>query len=184
MAVADWVKIEGDYRAGVKSLRSIAREHGISEAYIRKRAKAEDWSRDLADRIRATAKMQLAVKRAPSASDKRLARQREQAIIEAAAASQVEVIERHRKQVAQLSRDRDKLAKHLGALVEDAADLGACVVVLEKLTGITERIIKMDRQAYGLDDERTESGAQQILKIERVIVDIANPNGARFSPAA
>jgi hypothetical protein len=49
---ADWSQIEADYRAGVKTLRQMAAENGISEGAIRKRAKKEDWERDLAAKIR------------------------------------------------------------------------------------------------------------------------------------
>jgi len=40
-----WECIELNYRAGIKSLRQIAGEQGISEGAIRKRAKRDDWSR-------------------------------------------------------------------------------------------------------------------------------------------
>lgn len=43
---ADWIAIEGEYRAGIKSLREIGAEHGISEATVRKRAKKEGWLRN------------------------------------------------------------------------------------------------------------------------------------------
>ncbi|KVG34081.1 hypothetical protein WJ30_07250 [Burkholderia diffusa] len=42
----DWIAIEGAYRAGVDSLRTIAGAHGLSEAAIRKAAKKNGWSRD------------------------------------------------------------------------------------------------------------------------------------------
>ncbi len=47
----DWEAIETAYRAGVMSLREIASQHGISEGAIRKRAKRDDWSRDLNAKI-------------------------------------------------------------------------------------------------------------------------------------
>lgn len=50
--VADWSIIEKDYRAGRKSLRTIADEHGVTEGAIRKRAKRDLWSRDLDEKIR------------------------------------------------------------------------------------------------------------------------------------
>lgn len=56
MSAADWEAIERDYRAGVLSVRELAKQHGISEAYIRKKAKASGWERDL------TAKVQEAVR--------------------------------------------------------------------------------------------------------------------------
>ncbi|WP_454723693.1 hypothetical protein [Delftia acidovorans] len=49
--VSRWERIEPDYSAGIKSLRQIAAEQGISEEAIRKRAKLDDWSRDLLERI-------------------------------------------------------------------------------------------------------------------------------------
>lgn len=51
----DWERIELDYRAGVRSLREIAAEHGISEGAIRKRAKRFGWERDLSAKIQAKA---------------------------------------------------------------------------------------------------------------------------------
>lgn len=51
----DWALIEAEYRAGVKSLRQIGADHGVSEGAIRKRAKKDEWTRDLASRIQAKA---------------------------------------------------------------------------------------------------------------------------------
>lgn len=50
-AAPDWERIEGDYRAGVLSVREIAGTHSITEGAIRKRAKRDDWTRDLSKRI-------------------------------------------------------------------------------------------------------------------------------------
>jgi hypothetical protein len=46
-AAPDWERIELDYRAGVKTLRQIAAEHGITHGAINKRAKRDGWERDL-----------------------------------------------------------------------------------------------------------------------------------------
>ena len=50
-APADWERIELDYRAGVKTLRQIADENGITHGAINKRAKRDGWERDLSDKI-------------------------------------------------------------------------------------------------------------------------------------
>lgn len=47
----DWELIERDYRAGIKTLRQIGDEHGVSHTAIQKRAKKEDWSRDLTQKV-------------------------------------------------------------------------------------------------------------------------------------
>ena len=52
---ADWERIELDYRAGIKTLRQIADEHGISHVAVAKRAKRDGWTRDLAGKIQAKA---------------------------------------------------------------------------------------------------------------------------------
>lgn len=54
--VVDWELIERLYRAGVKTIREIAAEHGISHTAIQKRAKKEDWTRDLSKKVQDKAK--------------------------------------------------------------------------------------------------------------------------------
>lgn len=49
----DWEIIERDYRAGIKTLRQIATEHGITHGAVNKRAKADGWDRDLQPKIAA-----------------------------------------------------------------------------------------------------------------------------------
>jgi hypothetical protein len=51
----DWERIEHDYRAGILSLREIAKDAGITEGAVRKRAKRDGWERDLAAKIQAKA---------------------------------------------------------------------------------------------------------------------------------
>lgn len=51
--VPNWEQIELDYRAGIKSLRQMAADHGIAHSAISKRAKRDDWSRDLSKKIKA-----------------------------------------------------------------------------------------------------------------------------------
>lgn len=54
-APPDWERIEAGYRAGVMSLRELATLHGITEGAIRKRAKRDEWPRDLNARVQAKA---------------------------------------------------------------------------------------------------------------------------------
>lgn len=52
-ATPDWERIESDYRTGMLSVREIAAPQGITEGAVRKRAKRDGWSRDLAGKIKA-----------------------------------------------------------------------------------------------------------------------------------
>ncbi|MFM7187956.1 MAG: hypothetical protein ACKO14_09085, partial [Armatimonadota bacterium] len=55
MKHTNWMQIEVDYRAGIKTLRQIAEENGISHQAIDKRAKKEEWMHDLTAKIQAKA---------------------------------------------------------------------------------------------------------------------------------
>lgn len=55
-AQPDWEIIEKHYRAGIKTLRQIGEEHGVSHVAIQKRAKQFGWTRDLTEKIQAKAK--------------------------------------------------------------------------------------------------------------------------------
>jgi hypothetical protein len=48
----DWEKVEMEFRAGMLSVRSFARNYNVVERTIRRRAKRDNWLRDLADRSR------------------------------------------------------------------------------------------------------------------------------------
>lgn len=52
MTKPDWIAIEGEYRAGQRSLRDIADEHGITEGAIRHRAKKNGWVRNPSEVVR------------------------------------------------------------------------------------------------------------------------------------
>lgn len=49
----DWQAIELDYRSGVKTVRLIGEQHGVSHVSILKRAKKEEWPRDLSAKVKA-----------------------------------------------------------------------------------------------------------------------------------
>lgn len=57
---ADWIAIEGEFRAGTRSLPDIASDHGITEGAIRKHAKVKGWLRDPAGTKRERVKALLA----------------------------------------------------------------------------------------------------------------------------
>ena len=44
--IVDWTAIEGLYRAGIRSINGLAKEHGVTEGAIRARAKKHGWVRN------------------------------------------------------------------------------------------------------------------------------------------
>ncbi|MDB5777597.1 MAG: phage protein [Herbaspirillum sp.] len=53
--VIDWEAVEIQYRAGIRSLKDVGAEFGVSDAGILKRAKRDGWTRDLRAKIQAKA---------------------------------------------------------------------------------------------------------------------------------
>lgn len=56
----DWELVEREYRAGLKTLRQIGEEHGVSHTAIQKKARQWGWVRDLSERIQQKARNKVA----------------------------------------------------------------------------------------------------------------------------
>ncbi|MGE0385534.1 MAG: hypothetical protein AB7Q97_12445 [Gammaproteobacteria bacterium] len=179
--IVDWETIERDYRAGIKSIRQIAKEQGITHRAIQKRAERDRWERDLAARIRVkadavVARDAVATRTSPSKS----ATERE--IIEANAELQANVIREHRAKLLKARRVLEALldemefatANHevIYTLAEDiargedgkpnhrqveafmrAVGLGGRVVTFEALTRALRNVITLEREAFGIKSD-------------------------------
>lgn len=95
----DWEAVEMQYRAGIRSLKEIGVEFGVSDAGIIKRAKRDGWVRDLKAKIQAKAEAKVsaaAVSELVSAERK----QTEQTIVEVNAQAVANVRLAHRTDIA------------------------------------------------------------------------------------
>lgn len=99
----DWEAIELDYRAGIKTLRQIADEHGLTHGAINKRAKKDGWTRDLSAKIAAKAK-ELVSKQTVSKEVSKEAKIAERDTIEANAAMIANKIGEQRQDVTRARR--------------------------------------------------------------------------------
>jgi hypothetical protein len=157
----DWEAIEREYRANQLSVVEIGRQYGVSHTAINKRAKAYNWTRDLAKAVRQTVKAKLvsdAVSPEVSAANVR-------ETIEFAAARAVEVVRSHRKALAQLNAISDilatRLSQHLDGVAMDGPGLGdreSPSDMLEKLSRTRQRAIQLERQAFNLDAQADDEG--------------------------
>ena len=94
----DWERIELDYRAGIKTLRQIADEHGITHGAINKRARRNGWERDLSGKInaKADALVSKALVSTPVSTESQIA---ERQVIEAAATAVADIRLAHRHDI-------------------------------------------------------------------------------------
>lgn len=179
-AAPDWERVELDYRAGIKTLRQIADENGVSHPAITKRAKRDGWSRDLSAKIQAKADelvtKELVTK--PVTTETRIA---ERQVIEANAQAVADVRLAHRRDIHRARRLTNALLSELEqqtdpatlALLDGLGDLMAspdergidklndlyrAIISLPErsktmkvLAESLQKLVDMERTAFGMD---------------------------------
>lgn len=184
-APVDWELIERHYRAGILSLREIAKECGVTEGAIRKRAKKDGWARDLTGKIQQRAD-DLVRKEAVRTPSTQLTPASEKEVVEANAELQYRIRMAHRQDIGRTrslfaklmdevesQSDNLEIFEKLGELLDESGtnERGTWVndklneiyrkVIstpgrvdsAKKLTEILEKVVKLERQAFGLDDD-------------------------------
>jgi transposase-like protein len=159
----DWEAIEREYRAGQLSIREIARRFDVSDTAIRKRAKAESWTQDLAEKVRKAVREKLV---RGSSQDQRADRE----IVEEKAEVGFAVVTSHRADIQQLRGLKriiaDRLETYLQGGTPDGPFMGdkeSPGDLLEKMSRVTSRLIPLERQAHNLD---AEPDAPVTVKVE------------------
>lgn len=144
----DWERIGLEYRAGILSLREIAASHSLSEGAIRKRAKRDDWTRDISAKIKARAE-DLVRKQAVRSEVRNDSIASERVLIEANAEQIARIRGEHR---ADIGRTRTLALKFLAELEapEDELALPARVSTLKALSETLKNLVAMEREAYGI----------------------------------
>jgi transposase-like protein len=148
----DWERIEAEYRAGQLSVREIARQHGVSAPAIVQKAKRLGWERDLSASVREAVNAKLVKETAAVNSDVNALNARE--AVSLAAARGVDIVLRHRRDIAKLDALRNRLAEKAEALIEGVSDLkglGDAVAAVEGLGRTQAKLIPLERQAFSLD---------------------------------
>lgn len=172
----DWERIEAEYRAGQLSVSEIGRQHGVSHTAINKKAKAQGWTRNLAEKVREEVSARL-VSDGVSAANAR-------ETIDLAAARGVEVVRQHRNDlrtgrtiVADLMAElltvngsgdeieaaieeetKDDKTGQRRALMLKAVSLPSRAGVIKDLSAAMKNLIPLERQAFSLDDKEAGSG--------------------------
>ena len=207
--VIDWEKIELDYRSGVKSLREIATDHEISEGAIRKRAKRDDWSRDLSAKIKAKAddlvrkeQVRSEVRTQNTISEKETIDANAN-LVASVRLSQRKDIQRSRKIAMSLFDELEHQVgienvenlEKLGELLRSDDDKGndkvndlymkiismpGRVKSMKDLSDTLKTLIALERQAFGLDDENNKPVDALTALLERV----STGNSSAFKPIA
>ena len=188
-ASVDWERIENDYRAGVLSLREIAEKHpGTNHTAIARKAKSEGWVRDLAARIKSKAD-DLVTRQSvtkPVTAEQRVT---DSQIVDANAQVIADIRLAHRSDIRSgraismaLFRELEVQTGDVAALamlgelmaapdekgVDKLRDLYLKVISLpsrtdtmKKLSETLKNLIALERQAFGIEDGESGSGAYE-----------------------
>ena len=164
----DWESVERDYSAGLLSLREIAAKHNVSHQVIARKAKTEDWSRDLGAKIAAAVEKKLGDKQlGDSLSDKKRGTEKE--VVEANAQVIVEIKVRHRLVIKKLNGLLDSQMDEIEALNKEKSveNLPMRVDVTKKIADTVKTMIDKERQAFGIVDvpTPTENAITELVKV-------------------
>lgn len=207
----DWEAVELQYRAGIRSLKDIGAEYGVSDAGIIKRAKRNGWARDLRAKIQAKAEAKVSaslVSKEVSAQTKIAERQ----IVEANAQAVADVRLAHRKDIRrarslanamldeleqQTVPENLALLRELGELMRSPDDKGidkrndlyqAVLALPERsktmkvLVESLRTVVDMERTAFGMNER--EDGADKSDVLTSMLMRVATTGGSGFVPIA
>lgn len=201
----DWERIELDYRAGIKTLRQIADENGITHGAINKRAKRDGWERDLSQKIQAKADA-LVSRAAVSSQVSADTKVRERAVIDGNAQAVADVRLGHRKDARRVRQLTNRLMDELERQTDPATlaklqELAAAVVapgekpgrdrygeLLEAVISLPERsktlkvlaeslriVVDMERTAFGMDKVDPVGAGPGEGGVARIAVEFVRP---------
>lgn len=184
-AQVDWEAVEIQYRAGIRSLKDIGAEFGVSDAGIIKRAKRDGWVRDLKAKIKAKADAKVSAALV-SAEVSPQTKASEAQVIEVEAQVQARVRLGHRQDIARFRKLALALLTELEAetgdpeLFEELGDLlrsedrngqdrrndiyrrvissAGRVDSLKKLSETLKHLIGLEREAYGIASDEKQPG--------------------------
>lgn len=208
--VADWERIELDYRAGIKTLRQIAEENGISHVAVNKRAKKDGWERDLSAKInaKADALVTKAMVTSVVTSEAKIA---EKQVVDVAAQAVADVRLAHRKDIHRARRvtnslldelekatDPDTLAMlnelgeimanpdektgrdRLNEIYQAVISLPERSKTMKVLAESLQKLVDMERTAFNMDKD----ASKEADPLAALLTRIASSNGNGFKPVA
>lgn len=179
MSKPDWEAIETAYRAGVMSLREIASQHGISEGAIRKRAKRDDWLRDLNAKIQQKAD-DLVRKQEVRKQVRNESTLTERVLIEATAEVIATVRMEHRGDIRRARELTNMLFDELGAQCADVSALERLGDIMfdpddkgrDRLNEIYQKVISLPSRVKSMKD--LSDSLKTLIGLEREAYSIEN----------
>ena len=199
--IIDWDTLAVHYRAGIRSLKDMGLQFGVSDAAIIKKARKEGWTRDLKGKIKAKAD-KLVSAAMVSAEVSAQTKVTEKLTIEVEAQVRSRIILSHRQDIPaarnlvsklfkelELQTDGIELLEALGEIMrtenesgqDKQNDLYKKVIslagrssTLKSLVDSLKVMIALEREAFGLDDEKGRDDDEPTMSDAELAVRIAS----------
>lgn len=168
----DWDAVERDYRTGRFTLRELEAKHGVNNAQIARKKKAQGWTQDLSDAVRQATNAMLMTEIV--SNEISAAQQNVSNAVLAAAEVNTRIIQGHRARLSALHEAVDAAKQKLMTLGYDVADIREAAVLVQavgNLAAATKTLIEQERKAHNLDDDPDTSDNG---KRKRVILDFVD----------
>lgn len=180
----DWDLIQRLFIANQLTIRQIAKECGVSDAAIRKRAKANGWVRDLSGPIKARTQAKIAMAEVAAiaslaAQEKVAARSAELTAeaIEHASDIAAGIVVRHRSDLKKHVERSNVIGERLDTMIQEASGLKDMAIITQCFKSLVEaqsRIIALEREAFGLDDKDVSDESDEFAHLsEDALLSIA-----------
>lgn len=187
----DWDLIHRLYLANQLTIRQIAKECGVSDAAIRKRAKAHGWQRDLSGPIKARTQAKIAMAEVAAiaslaAQEKVAARSAELTAeaIEHASDIAAGIVVRHRSDLKKHVERSHVIGERLDTMIREASGLKDMAIITQCFKSLVEaqsRIIALEREAFGLDDKDGSDQGDELDNLsEDALLSIAQELAAKI----
>jgi hypothetical protein len=202
----DWEGVERDYSAGLLSLREIGDKHNVAHQVIARKAKKEEWARDLREKIAKAVDKKIGDKQVgDSLGDSKKASEKE--VIEANAQAIVNIKLAHRGDIRkskrivnalfdelELTTDNRELFEELGEILRQESESGhdklneiykKCISMpqridgVKKLTDALKTMIGLEREAYDIQSTPTpiDNAVSSLLKaVQGSYISVATSN--------
>jgi len=186
----DWEQVERLYIAGQLTIRQIADKCGISDSQVRAKAKAQGWERNLSKQIKARTQAKIAaidtdaiVEKSAEESAQKSAQQIKDSIEQASDVA-AGIVLKHRQSLQRDNTRAVELETKLDALIKEAADIKELDLLVRAYKNLIEaknKIITLERQAFGLDEKDSNDQNDEFANLsEDALTAIASELAAQI----
>ena len=172
-STTDWEAIEKHYRLNQMTIDVIARKYGVTKGLISRKAKKENWVRDVGEQYRAEVNNSLLRKKK---SKKPLTKEE----FDIAVQSAVTVVREHKKILGKTRKIASDLVSRLEENInslDDGVILEDHVKMFKMLNEAASKWIELDRKSFNLDAQNSEGSDMKLVE-ERInaLMESSNAN--------